>query len=81
MEPEQSDQGKRFDPEAIARQINEEHAKAIRDLADWDEGREDAFARATQQVREINAEVPPESARQAIRDIEELRESEGYIEY
>lgn len=49
---------------------------------DPSEGHEvrEAFDRLNRQMRDINALITPEEARQAMREIDELRESEGYIE-
>lgn len=79
MEPKQSDQGNRFDPETIARYVNEEHAETMRDLADMST-QEQAYENATTEYGALAAQITPEQSRCALRELEELRDSEGYIE-
>ncbi len=72
MEPEQSDQGNWFDPETIARYVNEEHAETMRDLAEVTP-QEQAYAEATHELRRIISLTSRESLEEEIREIEEFR--------
>ena len=82
MEPEQSEQSRRFDAEAVARYINEERAETMRGLADLATAdcQERAYKKATADYNALAAQITPEERRRALCELEGLRDSEGCID-